>query len=294
MNEQSTAAIEARAQYEAQKKAFWDWFHSFFTIEHFFRLVAIILTIFIMWGIYRFIVRLVKKIPPEKTTLQRTAMVQKCLRYAFNIIVAMYILSCFGIKLSALLGAAGIVGLAVGFAAQTTASNLISGLFVITEGSIRIGDVIIIDGITGVVDSLDLLATKIHTLDNQMIRIPNSKIIDSNFQNNSYFAQRRVTIPICVKYGTDIQFAIDCFLKVPAMCPTVLKNPEAKVWVDEFADNNINMTLAVWCKSTNYLPTKNAVFIALQKIMTENHLDMSYNVMELVSHDDIPLKTTQA
>jgi hypothetical protein len=198
----------------------------------------------------------------------------------------MYILSCFGIKLTALLGAAGIAGLAVGFAAQTTVSNVISGLFVITEGVVKVGDRIVVNGVTGDVDSIDLLSTKVHTLDNQLVRIPNSSIINTTFQNNSYYSTRRITFAFGLKYGTDIRSALDVLLKAPDLCETVIKKPAPVAWVDGFGDSNINMIVAVWCKSSDFLKTKNDMFIALMRVMNENGLVISYNCIEIVPHDD--------
>lgn len=286
-------ALTAQQQFEAQSKNFMAWCAAFFTLDNLFKLLGAVVVIFIIWLVYRLLLRGMKKIPAEKLTAQSSVMMRKILKYLYVIVVILYVMSCLGIKLSALLGAAGIVGLAIGFAAQTTASNLISGLFVITEGSIHIGDFIVVGDVTGIVDSLDLLSTRVHTLDNQMVRIPNSSIINSNLQNNSYFPQRRITFAVCVRYGTDIKHALDSFLKAPALCPKVLGDPAPAAWVDGFADNNVNITVAVWCKSSDFIPAKNEMFIALQKVMDENGLVMSYNTVEIMCHDDNVIKVAQ-
>lgn len=280
------------AEFALKRENFLEWFYDFFSWGTVFRLIGMVLTVLIIYVIYKVIAHAVKRLPQVKASLQRTMMVKRALRYCFQIIVVMYILSCMGVKLNAVMGAAGIFGLALGFAAQTTASNLISGLFVISEGSLHIGDFIDVGGVTGTVDSIDLLSTRIHTLDNLMVRIPNATIIDTNLQNNSYFPMRRLQFSVCVKYGTDITHALESFLKAPAMCPSVLTEPAPIAWVDGFGNDNIDMTVAVYCKGYEIVKTKNAMYIALQKVMQENGLDMSYGVRELVSHDGEPLKVS--
>lgn len=249
------------------------------------RLCSIILAIFVLvllWLLYKLCLRFLKNIKKERLSMQSAIILQKITGYAFFIIAIMYILSLFGIKLSALLGAAGIAGIAVGFAAQTTVSNLISGLFVITEGAIHIGDFIELEGVSGTVDSFNLLATTLHTNDNLMIRLPNSKISNCILQNNSYFPIKRMQFLLGVRYGTDIKTALSCFLEAPPLCPTVLSSPPPSIWVTGFGDNNINITLAVWYKSTDLIETKNAMFIALQQIMKEKKLEMAFTTIELV------------
>lgn len=280
------------AEFALKRENFLEWFYDFFSWGTVFRIIGMAITVLIIFVLYKIITHTIKRLPQVKASLQRTMMVKRALRYCFQIIVVMYILSCMGIKLTAVMGAAGIFGLALGFAAQTTASNLISGLFVISEGSLHIGDFIDVGGVMGTVDSIDLLSTRIHTLDNLMVRIPNATIIDTNLQNNSYFPMRRLQFNVCVKYGTDIAYAIETYLKAPPMCPTVLTDPAPIVWVDGFGDSNIDMTIAVYCRGCDIIATKNAMYIAIQKVMAENGLDMSYNTMELVEHDDTPIKVS--
>ncbi|HAH63446.1 MAG TPA: mechanosensitive ion channel family protein [Treponema sp.] len=281
--EATQAAQEHIAQ---QKETFMTWLGTFFTWGNLFKVIGAVVVVLIMWVIYKLVLSTIRKSPSVKNNVQRSAIATKTVKYIFYIVLVMYVLSCFGIKLTALLGAAGVAGLAVGFAAQTTVSNLISGLFVMGEGVMKIGDVINVGGITGIVDSVDLLSTKVHTFDNQMVRIPNSSIINTNFQNNSFFEKRRLTFAVNANYKTDIQKALDTFSKAPQLCPTVLQDPAPAVWVEKFGDSNVNMTVAVWYNAADYLKTRNDMFIALMKVMKDAGISMAYNCIEIAAHDD--------
>lgn len=293
--DESTSAVtvgvqQAQEQFSKHKETLFTLLKSFFTWTNLFRAAGALFVIIIIWFLYKLAFHALNRVSEQKLNKQNNAALHKLLKYVFYTVLVMYILSCFGIKLTALLGAAGIAGLAIGFAAQTTVSNVISGLFVITEGVVKVGDRIVVSGVTGDVDSIDLLSTKVHTLDNQLVRIPNSSIINTTFQNNSYYPTRRITFAIGLEYGTDIRYALDILSKAPDLCETVIKNPAPAVWVDGFGDSNINMTVAVWCKSSDFLKTKNDMFVALMRVTNENSLVISYNCIEIIAHDNsIPI-----
>lgn len=281
LSDVSSAAKAAGETLKEQTNSYIQWFKNFLTWEHAFKAIGGIIIILLLWIFYKLLIKGIKKIPAEKTTPQRTMLLKRFVKYAFYVILIVYILGLFGVKLSAIWGAAGIAGVAIGFAAQTSVSNLISGLFVLTEGSIHVGDVIIVDGITGIVDSVNLLSIRVHTLDNQMVRIPNSTVINNSLTNNSYHKQRRMTLNVSVSYNTDMKTALESLSKAPALCPTVLQDPAPAVWFDGFGDSSINMTVAAWYKPENFLQTKNDLYIAIKKVFDEAGIEIPFNQLDV-------------
>lgn len=259
-----------------------NWVKSFITWENLFKLLGTVFIIFVMWIVFRLIAKAIRRVPETKLPAQRTAVIIRFLKYIFYIIVVLYVLGLFGINLKAIWGAAGIAGVAIGFAAQTSVSNLISGLFVLTEGSIHVGDTIIVGDVTGVVDEVKLLSIRVHTFDNQMVRIPNSTIINSNLTNNSYHNKRRLTLNVGVDYSTDMKLALETLKKAPELCPTVLKDPAPAVWFDGFADSSINLVVAVWFKPADFLQTKNDLYIAIKKVLDEANISIPFNQMDVM------------
>ena len=251
------------------------------TWENLFKIIGAVLIIFIIWTIFKLISRGIKRIPEAKMQTHYRNLVSKMVSYLFYFLVAMYILSLFGVKLSAIWGAAGIAGVAIGFAAQTSVSNLISGIFVLGEKTMKVGDFIIVGGISGTVDEIGLLSVKIHNLDGQMIRIPNSTIINSNFQNNSYFTTRRFTFEVSVAYEADLEKALEVLSKIPESCSTVLKDPEPKVWYDGLEESGISLKLGVWIKPSDLAQTKNEIYIKIVKAFKENNLEIPYNKLDV-------------
>ena len=245
------------------------------TVENLIKAGTGILGLIIFYIIYRIIKSTVKKRARAKMQAHSAMLLNKLISYIFYILISMYILDLIGDDLTAIWGAAGVAGLAIGFAAQTSVSNLISGIFVLSEKAMKVGDFISVGGESGIVDSIGLLSIKIHTLDNQMIRIPNSTIINSNLMNYNHFPLRRFVFEIPIGYETDLKKALETIQKVPSMCPTVLQDPAPAVFYDGFKEAVV-LKLAVWFKSSDLAQTKNDVYINVINLCKEAGVEIPY------------------
>lgn len=265
---------------------------AFITFEKLFKLVAIIL----FYVIYRIAKRSIQKTAEKKLSTKAASILTTAVRYSFYVLISMYILSLFNIKLSAIWGAAGIAGVALGFAAQTSVSNLISGLFVITEKSLKIGDFIEIDGISGTVDTIGFLSVRVHTLDNQFVRIPNSTIINNKLKNFSTFSLRRHVFEFSIDYATDLDKAIAAFETVPALCPTVITDkPDfaPRVMLIGLGASGITVNIAVWFNRTELVQTRTDLCRNVIKVCRENGINIPFNRMDvtLLQGNTIPQAT---
>lgn len=272
---------EAVTSVTQNASTFFHWIKTFITWENLFKVVGIVVFVLLLFLVYKIAVRAIKKIPPEKLSTHKSVMLVRGIRYLYYFVVIMYVLGAFGVKISAIWGAAGVAGVALAFAAQTSVSNIISGIFIVAEKTMKTGDLITVGNETGIVDVIGLLSVQIHTLDNQLIRIPNSTIINSNMINTSYFPKRRLCIGVSVSYDTDMEYALETLKKVPALCKSVIKDPEPAVWFDKFGESGINLTLAVWFKSEDFLKAKNEVFIAIKKVFDEAKIEIPYNKLDV-------------
>lgn len=275
----TTAVSSVNETFTERTETLFNWLKTFLTWENLFKAIGSVIMIFIIWFIYRMILRTVRK--SQSANPHREMLFSKIIKYSFYIVIVMYVLSLFGIKFSAIWGAAGIAGVAIGFAAQTSVSNLISGLFVLTEGTFHVGDTIIVDGITGVVDAVNLLSVRIHTTDNQMVRIPNSTIIDSNLMNNSFYDKRRVTATVGVAYESDLGKTIEVCKAAALSVPTVLQDPEVAAWIIGFSASSVDITVAAWAKTSDFLNTKTDLHIAILRELGKAGIEVPYSKMEV-------------
>lgn len=142
------------------------------------RIAALLLVGFpLVYSVSSFIGRSTKR----KLSPQANMLLRKGLFYTGATILLLAILYQLGFKLTALLGAAGIVGIAIGFASQTSVSNIISGIFLISERPFSVGDQIQVGTTKGIILSIELLSVKLRTFENQLVRIPNESLIKERF-----------------------------------------------------------------------------------------------------------------
>jgi small-conductance mechanosensitive channel len=173
------------------------------------------------------------------------------------VVGVLIVLENTGIHLGALTVFAGAVGVGVGFGLQNIASNFISGLVILAERPITIGDRVEVAGITGQVQQIRARSTVIRTNDNIMMIVPNTKFIDSPVTNWTYGDPRvRFRIPIGVAYGSDIGKVREALLAAGRENPNTLNDPAPSVFLDKFGDSSIDFRLVVWSSEMSARPSR--------------------------------------
>ncbi len=227
-----------------------------------------------------FIVRILVGMMRRFTRIRYTPHIQmlliKTIRYFGYIIVFIMALNEMGFNLSALLGAAGIIGMAVGFASQTSISNIISGLFLIYEEPFQVDDLIKIGDTMGIVITIDLLSVKLKTFDNQFVRIPNENLIKTEIKNISRFPIRRLDIPIGVSYNEDISRVFEILLDIAAHNAFALKDPEPVKIFDRFGGSSIDLLFCVWTDKDHYLDLKNSIMIEIHQRFNQEGIEIPF------------------
>lgn len=176
-------------------------------------------------------------------------------RYVIVAIGFMIILQTAGINLSALTVLAGALGIGVGFGLQNITNNFVSGLIILFERPIKVGDRIAVGNVTGDVVKISPRATTIVTNDNIAIIVPNSEFISSQVINWSYTNRDvRLNFPVGVAYQSDPELVRKALLEVAADHPGVLKEGKADVLLQEFGDSSLNFILRVWTREYTTTP----------------------------------------
>lgn len=214
--------------------------------------------------------------------------------YFIFLIFIMASLKEAGFKLSVFLGAAGIFTVALGFASQTSASNLISGIFLIGEGSFEVGDTIqltLIRGntIEGQVISIDLLSVKLLTQDNIYVRLPNEQLIRAPVHNLSKFPIRRIPITLAINFHEDIIKVREVLLEVANKYPLVLADPKPTVTVTAFGESSIELMFAIWCRKENSFKVRDELQERIRNGFVDNQIEIPVPKMGFVDHPGSPL-----
>ena len=207
---------------------------------------------------------------------QREMILRRVSFYGIAGLFATSALTDLGFDLGVLLGAAGILTVALGFASQTSASNVISGLFLLGERPFSVGDVIRVSGTTGEVLSVDLLSVKLRTFDNLFVRIPNETMIKSEVTNLRRFAIRRVDLQVGVAYKEDLRHVRDVLMEVADRNPLCLEEPAPLIIFQGYGDSSINHQFSVWAQTDNYLELRNSIPLEIKEAFDDNDIEIPF------------------
>lgn len=211
-------------------------------------------------------------------------------RYIVIFFGALIIFQTAGIDLSSFTVLAGALGLGVSFGLQTVTTNLVSGLIILFERPIKIGDRIEVDGVTGDVIRISLRATTIVTNDNIAIIVPNSEFIKGKVTNWSYTNDRiRFTYPIPVALDANPERAAAVILAAANGHAGVLSDPPADVLFLEFGEKALNFSLRVYTEEYLTRPgsLRSELNLAVHKALTEQGVGLAF-------HPPLPLEVEVA
>ncbi|TVR94549.1 MAG: mechanosensitive ion channel family protein [Wenzhouxiangellaceae bacterium] len=200
-------------------------------------------------------------------------------RIVFYGLLGLFIASAMrelGFSLAVIMGAAGVLTVAIGFASQTTASNLISGLFLIGERSFQIGDVIKVGGTTGEVLSIDALSVKLRTFDNLFVRIPNETLIKSEVTTLSRFPIRRLDLQLGVAYKENIETVREVLMKVADTNTLCLDEPAPLFIFTGFGDSALEIQFSVWAKRENFLALRNGITAEIKTAFDDAGIEIPF------------------
>ena len=240
-----------------------------------------LITLAVIYIFFKIINILVKRFLINKSSLQTRHIVNKIIHYSAVTVIVVTIFNRLGINISAILGAAGIAGIAIGFAAQTSISNVISGLFVITERAFKIGDIIEIEGTIGTVQAINLLSVVLKTFDSQYVRVPNETIIKANLINYSHFPFRRVRTELSVSYGTDLHKLEQLLLDTARKNRFCVDDPAPSVLWSAFAPSGIDLTLLTWTKIEDFGNLRNSIFMDINDALKEAGIEIPFTQTDI-------------
>ena len=243
------------------------------TIEKFIRIIFILIIGISSIQTIAFMLRrsLRKQLSP-----QRMMLITRTVMYTGYTGLVLIVVKEFNYDLTALFGAAGVVGIVIGVASQTSIGNIISGLFLVGEKSFEMGDVVKIGEKTGTVYSIDLLSIKIKTFDNLLIRIPNQSVISSELTNVTRFPIRRLDFQIGVAYKEDLRKVKTVLENVARNNPLCLEEPEPYILFQSFGDSSINITFGIWFEKANYTAVKNSVFVEIKEAFDREGIEIPF------------------
>lgn len=180
------------------------------------------------------------------------------------------------VNLSEIILIGGTASLVIAFASQKLVSNFGSGLFLLIERPVKIGDNVSIGDISGNVDEIRILSTIIRTYEGIYVRIPNEKIFTSDITNYVANSARRFEYVIGISYRDDAGEAIRIISDLLKKHPYILTHPEPSLFVSELADSSVNITINIWAPSATWWSVKTEMLWKIKAALEENGIEIPF------------------
>ena len=199
------------------------------------------------------------------------------LRVVLWLVTVCIVLGYIGVPMTSLVALVGVIGLAVSLAIQGTLSNLAGGIQVLVSKPFKAGDYVEAGGVSGTVKEVGLAYTKLATVDNKVISVPNGQISGEKIINYTTADQRRVDLTFNASYDDPPQKVIETIRQVVGAHPRALFTPEPFIRVNAYKDSSVEYVVRVWCATADYWPLYHDLLEQVKEAFDKNGIQMPYS-----------------
>jgi len=255
---------------------YWDYFLKVL-VEYSPRLISALLVFGVGWWAIKlfkkFLVRIMEKREMEPTLSKFLADI---LIWTLKILLFVTVISRLGVENSSFVAIIGAAGLAIGLSLQGSLANFAGGVLIIMFKPFRVGDFIQAQGEMGTVQQIQIFVTRISTIDNQIIYIPNGSLSNGNITNFSQTSFRRADLTIGISYSSDIKKAKELAMEVMKNHPLVLDEPTPIVWVKDLADSSIDLAVRPWANIENFWQMRSDILEQTKAAFDANGIEIPF------------------
>jgi small-conductance mechanosensitive channel len=185
--------------------------------------------------------------------------------------------------------AGGIFAIVIGFAAQSIVGNLISGIFLIFERPVKIGDVVNIDSTIGQVEDIRIISTTIRTFDGHFVRIPNMTVFNAKIINYFVNKARRFEYTVGIRYMDDADNALKIIRETIEEHPFALKYPEPVLFVDTLGDSSVNVNVKIWAPFTEWYDVRKDLLWKIKTRLEKNGIMVPFPQREVWFRNELKM-----
>lgn len=266
--------------------AFWDSFIEFCTTKGVDLLIALVV---LFVGFY-----IVKRLTKHIRFSKRTEHLDPSVRTFFasfvsiggKILIVITVCAIMGVPMSSVVAIIGSIGLAIGLALQGALANIAGGFVIMAFKPFKVGDYITANGDSGTVTDIGLFYTKIQTLNNSVIIVPNSTISNQTVKNDSAMPVRRYETTFSAAYGCDVDKVCAVLLKTASENAASVDAPAPNAFVSSHSDSAVIYTVQVWCRKEDYLALKESLAGEVKKAFDAEGIEIPFP--QRVVHIDKP------
>lgn len=203
------------------------------------------------------------------------------IKYTLYFLLIMILLGGFGVTTGSVVAVLGSAGLTVGLALQGSLTNFAGGVLILLLKPFKVGDYIVSDGKEGTVSEITIFYTKILTIDNKMIMVPNGSLSNSTITNVSQMENRRLDLIFGVGYEADLAKVKAVLAEIAAKDEAVLQEEPIDIYVDNLADSAVEFGFRVWVKNADYWTTKWRITETVKKAFDENGISIPFPQLDV-------------
>jgi small-conductance mechanosensitive channel len=212
----------------------------------------------------------------DKLSKDHLQLVTKLVRFSVYVIGFFSAFAVLGLNLTGLLFAGSIAGVILGFASQSIIGNFFSGLFLIIERPMKIGDQVMIMDATGFVEDIRILSTTLRTYDGLAVRLPNQTVFTNKMTNFVSNTVRRFEYVVGIRYSDDADEAIRIIKGQIQEQPFALVKPIPQVFVDNLGDNAVNIIVRVWAPVSEWYSLKMELLWKIKKALENQGIEIAF------------------
>lgn len=219
----------------------------------------------------------------EKSKMDQTVkkFLSSVIKIVITALVLIIVLTVLGIPMTSIITVLGTAGVAVGLALKDSLANVAGGVLLLINQTIKVGNYIEVGGNAGIVEEVAILYTKIVTLDNKDIFIPNGIVATSPVINYSSEDERRVDLVFAIAYDADHKKAMEAVTSVAKKHALILQDKEIFVRIGELSSSSVNLTVRVWTKNANYWDVYFDMIQQVKEKFDEEGIRIPYNQLDV-------------
>ncbi len=239
----------------------------------------------------RIIIKRLQKVVEDRSALSTYTIMINTATLVLFVVIA---LTVAGIPLSIFTVIGGALAIGIGFGSQNIVNNFISGLILMAEKPIKIGDIVEVGSTSGTVIEIGVRATSIRTIENKIWIIPNSKFLEEavlNWTNNDQIVRTEITVGVA--YGSDTELVQKISLQAMDELLLIEKNPKPRVIFHDFGDHALIFKLVFWADNTkidSYQECRSQLRFKIDKVFREHKIEISFHQKDLHIRSSIPLE----
>ncbi len=245
---------------------------------------ALIILVIGFW-VSKSLTKILKKVLTRRNVdITLIGFLTSALKFALYLFVIIAAVGQLGIETTSFIAALGAAGLAIGLALQGSLANVAAGVMLIIFRQVKVGQFVESGGVSGTVEKVGIFNTTLLTIDNKVIFIPNSKLINDNIINYSEKETRRIDLVFGISYKDDIDKAKNIIKNIIDSDPLILKEPASVIVVGELADNSVNIFARPWVNTQDFFEVKFRLIELVKKKFDEEKISIPFPQRDVHIH----------